>query len=241
MSHINDRYNNKPIWVEFKGFFITLGVILLVAIVGIIYWTMQPNSSTGEITKADTIIRDNNYKNGKADAALKFVYFSDYQCPVCASNNSLQKSIETQYTDKVQFIHKNYPLKEIHPYAIPSAKAVEAAGRQNKLVEMSDIVYSNQNKLGNDDLTGYAKQIGLDMDKWNQDKNSSEISNQVTTDRNDLDNLELPASSVNGETKAVGVGSGTPTTVLIKDGKVIDWWSGTLPKDQLVSIIDKNL
>ena len=42
---------------------------------------------------------------------------------------------------------------------------MQAAKRQGKEWEMHDIIFKNMRKLSDEDLEGYAKEIGLDVEK----------------------------------------------------------------------------
>ena len=238
MANVTHLYNNKPVWVEFKNFFIFGGIIAILAIAGLVFYFTQNNVE--EVT-ANNIVRDFNYKIGKEDSNLQYIYFTDYQCPVCANNNPSQTEIEEEYQDRVLFVHKHNPLDDIHPQARGAARAVQAATEQDKFKEMSNNVYAGQDSLGSDSLRSYAESVGLDIDEWNNRRNSNEIRDQVQRDVDDLAGASLPESSIDGRTKAVGVGSGTPTVILIKDGEFIDWWSGALSREQVSQILDSNL
>jgi|694.fasta_scaffold45659_3 hypothetical protein len=241
MSNTINTFDQKPIWVEFKGFFIAAIIIATLGVSFLVFKILQVSNKSVEGLTATSLIRDYNYKIGNDSSPLKLVYFEDFQCPVCSTNHDLISEVEDNYKDKVLFVHKHNPLKEIHSNAIPSARAVQAANRQDKFKEMSDIVFKNQENLGADSLEKYAKEIGLDMEKWKSDKNNREVMDQVDQDRKDLEAIDLPESSIDKTKKPDGKEAGTPTVVLIKNDEVIDWWSGTIPKDRLTAILDSHL
>ena len=63
---------------------------------------------------------------------------------------------------------KQNPL-HFHKNAEPAAKAALAAQRQGKFFEMNDIMYKNMRALGEENLPGYAKEIGLDVARFKKD------------------------------------------------------------------------
>jgi len=68
---------------------------------------------------------------GPDDAKVTIVEYSDYQCPFCArAYETLEKEVLPAYGDRVRFVFKNLPLKEIHPWAEGAALASECALRQ---------------------------------------------------------------------------------------------------------------
>jgi len=92
--------------------------------------------------------------------------------------NELQK-IEG---NKLKFVFRNFPLSEIHPHAFRAASAAEAAGKQGKFWEMHDLIFENQERLDNQDLLSYAKNLKLDIAQFNKDIESEEIIKKVKND-----------------------------------------------------------
>jgi protein-disulfide isomerase len=65
--------------------------------------------------------------------------------------------------DGLRFVFRNFPI-DSHPHAQQAAEAAEAAGRQGKFWEMHDLLYENQRHLRDEDLRGYAENLGLDVE-----------------------------------------------------------------------------
>jgi protein-disulfide isomerase len=79
----------------------------------------------------EKISLDGQPSRGPADAKVTIVEYSDYQCPFCARAwETLEKEVLPAYGDRVRFVFKNLPLKEIHPWAEGAALASECALRQ---------------------------------------------------------------------------------------------------------------
>jgi predicted DsbA family dithiol-disulfide isomerase len=70
----------------------------------------------------------------------------------------------------------------MHPDAGPAAKAMQAAKRQGKAWEMADVLFANYRKLKPDDITGYAGEVGLDVEKFKVDFASAEVGKEVAGD-----------------------------------------------------------
>lgn len=91
-----------------------------------------------------------------------------------------------KYPKDVNFAFKNFPLPAtMHPNAMPAAKAAVAAGKQGKFWEMHDLVFQNISQLGPDKYKEWAKQIGLDVPRWEKDMNSPEV--QAIIDKDSAD------------------------------------------------------
>lgn len=99
------------------------------------------------------------------------------------------KRLSEEYKDRVKFVVRYFPLPG-HQNSMTSASAVEAAGKQGKYWEMHDIVFENQRDWGEKQnatpeiFEGYAKQLGLNFTKFQQDVTSQEVKNRIERDKN---------------------------------------------------------
>lgn len=131
--------------------------------------------SLAKVTDADHI-------QGQADAAIELVEYGDYQCPYCGQAYYIVKEIQKKLGDKLKFVFRNYPLEQLHPYAVHAAVAAETAAMQGKFWEMHDILFENQRHLEDSSLVRYAKEIGLDVSKFEKDFGSDELVEKVDRD-----------------------------------------------------------
>ncbi len=107
------------------------------------------------------------YKGGK-DAKVVIQQWSDFQCPFCSRVEPTVNEISKTYGDKVKIVWRDKPLP-MHPNAPIAAEAGREALKQkgsDGFWKMHKIMFENQQKLAREDLEGYAKTIGLDMDKF---------------------------------------------------------------------------
>ena len=105
---------------------------------------------------------------GKADAPLTLVMFTDYQCPFCSRFEAQTlPEIKKQYIDtgKLRFVVRDLPLP-FHPNAPKAAEAAYCAEEQGKYWELREKLVANTDKLDAKLLPDYAKQVGLDVDKF---------------------------------------------------------------------------
>lgn len=68
----------------------------------------------------------------------------------------------------MRIVWKHYPL-DFHKDAPLAHFASVAAQQQGKFWEFHDKVFANQSKIKSDDLTKYAREIGLDMKRFEED------------------------------------------------------------------------
>lgn len=139
----------------------------------------QPAESIIAIEAADQV-------KGNKDAKVILVEYSDFQCPACASFYPIVKKMSQEFSEKIAFVYRHFPLTQ-HKNAKPAAYAAEAAGKQGKFWEMHDIIFENQNnwsqeKNAKDLFIKYAQDLGLDIEKFKSDFDSKEISDKIEND-----------------------------------------------------------
>ena len=84
---------------------------------------------------------------GNPNAKVKLVNFDDLQCPYCSQTHRiLFPDLLKEYGDRVAFIYKDFPLSEIHPWAIHAAVAANCLAAQSgdAYWEFADYIHSNQ-------------------------------------------------------------------------------------------------
>ena len=119
---------------------------------------------------------------GPKDAEVIVLKFSDFQCPYCAIAAANMKTFTKAHEDDVLYVYKQLPLVSIHPEAEPAAKASWAAEQQGQFWLYHDGLFAFQDRLGEDYYVELAEQIGLDMKKFNQDRNSPEAAAAISQD-----------------------------------------------------------
>jgi len=118
---------------------------------------------------------------GKPDAPVTIVEFSDFQCPHCARAEKTLAELRTAYGDKLRIIYRNMPLA-MHSSARAAAEAALCADRQGHFWEMHDQLFANQQALLPVDLAKYAAAIGLDEDAFERCTREHETARAVTDD-----------------------------------------------------------
>jgi protein-disulfide isomerase len=125
----------------------------------------SPFQSTLNLLKTDQLP---NYGAG-ANAVVNLVVFSDFQCPYCQKEEmDLRKNLPMAFGDKVRVSFADFPLTQIHPWAMKGSIAGRCMYRNSPAAfwDYHDWVYQNQNdiKLENFDarLQEYANKKGLD-------------------------------------------------------------------------------
>jgi protein-disulfide isomerase len=109
------------------------------------------------------------HRMGSAQAKIGIVEFSDYQCPYCRGfHDQVFPRLKKEYVDTgiAQFIHKDLPLKSIHPQALPAALAASCAGAQQRFWPMHEALYANNGRLAPTLYPQLGRELGLDEAKF---------------------------------------------------------------------------
>lgn len=169
-------------------------IVSFVAFFGIIYlaytFTNKPSDKLfPELTKTN----QSDYTKWSPEKKNLLVEYSDFQCPACKSfAEYMMEEIEasgsanSSIMKKVTFVYRHFPLTQ-HAQAEPAAFAAEAAGKQGKFYEYADVLFAKQkewveNKDASKKFEEYAKKLGLDLNKFNSDRESKEVRNKVSAD-----------------------------------------------------------
>jgi protein-disulfide isomerase len=138
------------------------------------------------------------------------VVFSDFQCPACA----IAAPILTRLADdgSISLTFRYFPLTSIHANANAAAGVAQAAALQDRFWQFHDTLFSQQATWA--ELPGaeadavfeqIASEIGLDVARWRSDTTSPAVTDVVTADAREAQDLQL---------------SGTPTIFI--DGRQYD-------------------
>ena len=172
---------------------------------------------------------------GAKDAKVVAVNYDDFECPFCSRMHStLFPTLLKEYGDRVLFIYKDYPLEEIHPWAVHAAVDANCLAAQNADAywDFADYVHGNQKEIN------AAK--GLDGQFASIDKLTAQQGQKHNLDATKLqacvkaqDDKEVRASLREGD--KVGV-SATPA--MFVNGQKID---GAVPIEDVRAALDSAL
>lgn len=130
---------------------------------------------------------------GPSTANVTLVEYGDYECPYCGQASLVVKALQQQLGNQLRYVFRHFPLTNAHPHAAHAAEAAEAASAQDMFWEMHDTLFENQDALEDEDLTGYAAELGLDVPRF-----ISEMSEHRFATRVHEDLLSGIRSGVNG-------------------------------------------
>lgn len=106
-------------------------------------------------------IDQTDHIDGRSDASVTLIEYGDYQCPYCGEAYPVLKQVVRALGGRIRFVFRNFPLSEIHADAWRAAQFAEAAASIGQFWPAHDLLYENQDALGEEDLYRYAPMVGL--------------------------------------------------------------------------------
>lgn len=187
---------------------VTLGVlaVALAVLIGVV--VVNRDGTPGTTAVSEALVRPDSHRlSTAADGKTTVVEFLDFECESCLAAYPGVEKLRAEYGDRITYVVRYFPIAS-HPNAYNAAHAAEAAARQGKFEPMYKKLFDNQNAWGHnpqsqaDVFAGYAREIGLDMTRYNSDVASPEVANRVKADATDGENAGVqgtPTFFINGE------------------------------------------
>lgn len=124
---------------------------------------------------------------GPANAPVKIEEFGDFECPPCGMFHPILKQMVQEFGNQIQVTYREFPLNPPHQHAVHAAAAAEAAALQGKFWEMHGMIFEHQSewKVAFDSrpiFEGYAKQLGLDVERFKRDVQSDRVEQRIFLD-----------------------------------------------------------
>ena len=120
-------------------------------------------------------LADDDHVRGAPDAPLVIEY-ADFECHFCAVAHVRLAPLP------VRRVFRHFPVRSKHPRAWACACATEAAARQGRFWELHDSLYGDQARLEDPHLWERAEDLGLDLDRFQADRHSDEVTARVRRD-----------------------------------------------------------
>jgi protein-disulfide isomerase len=144
--------------------------------------TLPSKTKAPEADKRYAVLPGDRPSLGPKDAPVVVVEFLDFQCPYC--RKAWQESLvplRQRFPKDVRLAVVHLPL-EIHSAAKGAAEAAVAAGRQRNFWDFHDRLFAHEGALGRSAFVEIARQIGLDIDRFQKDLDNPEIADVVAKD-----------------------------------------------------------
>ena len=158
---------------------------------------------------------------GASNAPVTIVEFEDFQCPFCKRAQDTVEQVLARYKDRVRMIHRDLPLRTLHPASWKAHEAGRCAEDQGKFWEYRALLYKNAPAATPEKLNNYASQAGLNVSDFTKCLDSGKFNAIVQKDEDEANRLGI---------------QGTPFFFI--NGRLL---SGAQPESEFVRIIEDEL
>jgi Na+/H+ antiporter NhaA len=134
---------------------------------------------------------ERDHIRGAPDAPLTLVEYGDFECPFCSRATGSIDEVAARLRGELRYIWRHLPLQRVHPHAMDAARAAEAAAMQGRFFDFAPVLFANQDDLEWEDIYRYANNVGLDLERFNDDVHSSKVRHRVEDDAQDAELMDL--------------------------------------------------
>ncbi|MFA6307379.1 MAG: thioredoxin domain-containing protein [Patescibacteria group bacterium] len=128
-------------------------------------------------------LSDGDWVRGDKNAKITIVEFSDIDCPFCTRFHDTMNQVMKDYSGKVNWVYRHFPLTSLHPDAFKKAVAAECVGEQggnDKFWSFLDKLFAEDETIA--DMADMAVSVGVDKTKFEEclasNKYDTKIQNQ---------------------------------------------------------------
>jgi protein-disulfide isomerase len=172
---------------------------------------------------------------GNKDAKVTVVVYDDFQCPYCTRMHETLVDVLKSYGDRIKVAYKDYPLKEIHPWAERAAIDSGCLAKQSgdAYWDFADYVHANGRQI-------QGERRPVDLQQAEVDRITLEVGKRHSADAAALESCVKAQSKTDlamsvKEAEGLGVEA---TPAVIVNGMKMD---GAVPEDELRLVLDKAL
>lgn len=192
----------------------------------------QQEAPTGDL-EAMAPVSASDHVRGNPNARVKIVEYSDFECPFCKRFHETMKQVVESNAD-VAWVYRQFPLEELHPVkaykeAVASECAAELGGNDafwKYADRFFELTPSNNQTDINTVLPQIAKEIGLDVARFNECLSSTKYDQKIES--------EVQNAIATG-------GNGTPWSIVVAENGEKFPISGAQSYEQVKAVIDTAL
>ena len=158
-----------------KPFYTALTLIAVVGAATLAYVASRPKAGARTLDPNLPPAKAEGYFAGNPTARVQVVEFADYECPSCMQFATItEPDVRTRLVETGQIGYRffDYPLPQ-HRNTMSASNTAACANEQGKFWPMHDRIFMGQydwntqaSRNPKGIFKGYAKELGLDVDKW---------------------------------------------------------------------------
>jgi protein-disulfide isomerase len=157
---------------------------------------------------------------GNRNAKIVILEYSDLDCPFCKNFHATMKQVVANNGD-VAWVYRHYPIPQLHPDATKKAEATECAweqGGNDTFWAYADKLFETKYSISQ--LSSVAQSLGLNAVTFDACLSSGKHAAKVQADIEDGSKMGV---------------NGTPSSFILKSGKVVDTIQGAQTYETIVT------
>src|SRR3954454_8655021 len=159
------------------------------------------NTAGALVDLSDDVDPERDHVRGSEDAPVTLLEYGDYECPYCGQAEKVIRELLESHGGDVRYVWRHLPLNDVHGHAQTAAEAAEAAGAQGSFWGMHDLLLDHQGALELSDILRYGDELGLDVERLDDDLRRREHAGRVAEDVASADSSNVsgtPTFFING-------------------------------------------
>jgi protein-disulfide isomerase len=172
---------------NYLAFAIIAAVLVAAVVAGIFLFQARRTKPGLQIASTSKPGAQPPHVRGNAGAPVTLEEFGDFECMPCFILWPALRNLEKDFGERLAVVFRHNPMPQ-HAKALDGARASEAAGLQGKFWEMHDLLYIQRGKWTRavdpqSEFTDFARQLQLDVERFNKDIAGEEVAQRVAADR----------------------------------------------------------
>ncbi|MFL5886368.1 MAG: Na+/H+ antiporter NhaA [Thermoleophilaceae bacterium] len=131
---------------------------------------------------SDDVDPSRDHIRGPEHAPVTLLEYGDYECSYCGQAELVIRELLASFGDDLRYVWRNLPLNDVHTHTQTAAEAAEAAAAQGAFWEMHDKLLDHQGELELSDILRYADEIGLDVQRVEDELRRREYAPRIAED-----------------------------------------------------------
>ena len=173
---------------------------------------------------------------GNPAAKVTIINFDDLECPYCARmHQALFPATLARYKDKVRFIYKDFPLEEIHPWALHASLDANCLAAQSSEIYWGYVDYLHSH---GDEVTGPDRDLKKSFAALDRIARQEATIAKLDTAALDACMAKQDETDINNSLKEASVLGLDGAPALFVNGERIN---GAVPEEQVWIAIDRAL
>lgn len=173
-----------------KGFLASVIITIILLVGGIFLFSSKEGKPQEAKKVSDEILMPKTaIRTASNPTNINLVEFGDYQCPACGTYHEFVKKLLAEKESEVNFVFRHFPLTQ-HKNAQMASLSALSASKQGKYWEMHNKLFESQSEWSTltdpkDKFIDYARQIGIDTERFKKDLELTELSDIIKKDMGD--------------------------------------------------------